>query len=617
MFDFTSSPSSLRNTRRPAVTRRQTTARFVPQAEVLEDRTAPAANVTSSLSSGVLTLTGVDFTTAVAVLAGDNDNDLTIAGPITSVKGGASEFTVTPNGDGQLDGLTTPTTFKGVSSIVLVLKLGNDKVTLSPTATAEMKLDLVNFKGGDGDNTLIIDALNSPFDTTLGAVSITNGDGFDTFKIGNSTTTKISGSLTIKNGMGGSDTEFGLAAGDITNIGKISITNGGGFDTIDAADGLGSTSMLVSETVTIKNGTGGSSTNFNLTNTFSAGGAISIVNGSGADAVTFGALGATQVNLLNVSVSNGSGDSSVDFAATTTKLTGSLKVTNTAGGDTFNLPATAGSSFAVTGTVTISNGSGGSASSLEADTILIGGAVTITNGDGADSVTIGRNAGTKIDLHNVAIRNGSGGSTTTVLPSTTSTITGNLSVTNVDGADNITTTGLNVTGTFKISNGNDGSLVNLTSTTVGTPVTKAGLSIVALDGDDSVFLDRVTVAGATTVQLGNGDDDFTALDAVFAAASLTLGAGNDFVALEPPVVNAGPHAGTDNAQNTTFAGTVKVILGTGDDAMIVGLDATDRAAFATTALFDGGVGLDILTLTVGGTNFVSTATNTLLFEVVN
>src|SRR5207249_4779610 len=92
----------------------------------------------------------------------------------------------------------------------------------------------VKVNGGSGDNTVLLSGGD-----TLGSLSITNADGFDTLLIGLSSAAvqrsyKILGALTVSNGSGDSATRLGRNGVDSVSLGSAKITNGNGFDVMTA-----------------------------------------------------------------------------------------------------------------------------------------------------------------------------------------------------------------------------------------------------------------------------------------------------------------------------------------------------------------------------------------------
>lgn len=360
--------------------RRFTAPRFVPVLERLEGRMVPAGVVNATFSLGVLTLTAVNDPNDVDIL-GTNNQNIVIDGA------GGNDITVTGN-DGETGTAFTAGLFVNVTKIVLVMGLGDDRVTITDSSLTG---NLV-FKGGSGDNDLFVDGVNnssgtagaSPGNNTLGNIKITNGDGLDFFAIGGGTNV-INGSVTINNGLGGSETRANSLVADVTTIGgTVTVTNLDGADTFRT----GGTSATFTGKVIINNGTGGSLTRFAAPTTTTLIGGISISNGAGNDEFsTFGPTFTVGTFLVrrNLTISNGTGDSDTIFQAGVNTIHGNLSVTNGAGFDTFDINSV---TFQVTGTgsATVNNGVGGSDTFIDTGNSFVGGKLAVTAKDGEDLV---------------------------------------------------------------------------------------------------------------------------------------------------------------------------------------------------------------------------------------
>src|SRR5262245_31787361 len=88
--------------------------------EPLEARNAPAGVVTTAQVGSVLTITGVDDLTKTGVLAGNNDQSITVTGA------GAGAVNIAGVGGTIISGSTS---FTGITDIKLDMRLGNDTVT--------------------------------------------------------------------------------------------------------------------------------------------------------------------------------------------------------------------------------------------------------------------------------------------------------------------------------------------------------------------------------------------------------------------------------------------------------------------------------------------------------
>src|SRR5262245_47932836 len=119
----------------------------MPRLERLEDRSVPAGVVNATFAAGVLTITAVDDPTDVN-LTNTNHQNITLDGAA------ANNFTVIAN-SGETGTAITGSPFNGVTSIKLVMGLGNDTVTITDVKLA----GAVTFLGGSGNNTLNIDGV--------------------------------------------------------------------------------------------------------------------------------------------------------------------------------------------------------------------------------------------------------------------------------------------------------------------------------------------------------------------------------------------------------------------------------------------------------------------------
>ena len=546
-------------------------ARFVPALECLEGRAVPAGIINSSYSNLTKTLT----LTAVNDLDLDdialNHQDIIISGT-----GTPGQFTVTPNDGETINGVAAgPAPISNVQRIKLVMGLGDDSVIIE---NADLS-GLLTFLGGDGDNFLNIDASNG--DNTLGRVSVTNGDGNDSFKMQDGTNT-ITGKLAINNGLGDGFTAFGRTAGDLTSVGgAVRITNGAGEN--DIVECVGEQVQFLSA-VTIRNGSGDSSFKLQAATVNSIGGTLTIINGDGHDSALFGTGGAGSVSLKTVSIRNGTGGSQTAFNGSTNTITGSLLVSNGDGDDFFN--CNGATSVTVIGAVTLQNGTGDTTIAWDANSTTIGGLTTLSSAAGVDEITF---AGTTADLHSLKILTGNGPSLIQCNSSGALTVTGNLTM--IGGADEDrlevpVASDLNVTGSVNITLGNSSSTSENLVSWQGVTTIGGNLTIRGGDYDDSLTLRRMDVGGSVLLELGNGDDVVEISDSTLAAAvKITLGAGIDEIRLE----------NFNNSIGTTFNGRVTVVCGSGDDFLRVGMDADDFVIFnAAPVRFDGGIGLDQL-----------------------
>jgi hypothetical protein len=647
--------------------RRAGRALITPCIERLEDRIAPANNIVTSFHAGTLTITTVDQLGEAEVLAGDNDQNFQI------LAAGPGNVTLHKNGATTIDGGVVDVAFTGVVNIVIDVKEGDDFVVCK--AGVNIPGD-ITFKGGDGNNTFNIDG-DVAGNTSLRNLSITNGDGVDNiaFLEGN---TNISGKLTINTGAGGSNMNIGFQAADnVTIAGNVSITCGAGSDNINfngndllvkgavsVKPGSGDNSvrfamknsLVLEKPITVVNGEGDSVFEVSMTNKISSFAAIKITNGHGNNRVTFDSSVsdsiAGDVTVTNgaggnkfevdtvafavggkVKVTNGAGNSTTDVTPTgTNTVTGGFTLTNLAGNDTTTIggadvtykslklsngngasttsltgvnlsfgsisstsgdgadtfSVTAANKFEiVTGGLTLKQGSGGSSTTIGAGgTATIAGVLSITNGDGADTQIIGNGAGNFNGLHNVTIINGRGDSTTTFNPAQL-TIAGSVSVTSLEGFDRLSLgTGslatFNISGSVKANYGSGGSVSTVNPTTSGT--LDGAFTVTAGDDNDKLDVIRTMFGGAMKVTLGAGSDTIEIDDSTLAALKFFTGAGNDIVEIE---------ATTNDAVKTSILGRVTGVLGSGDDSVTWGLDSDDIVTANQSVKLLGGPGLDV------------------------
>jgi hypothetical protein len=373
MFDFVARLSRVWN--RPTPQRRaapRSRQGFVPRLEALEDRMTPAGVVNTTFASGLLTVTCLDSPTP-------NLNNQVL----TLTRTGDNTYKLSA-GDGEtINGvMATEVSKSGILSVKFVMGRGNDQVTL---LDPELNTGTLTFQGGDGDNTLNINANGGL--SKIATLSITNGDGLDRLNVGNGGNNF--NKVTINNGIGDSETFFGAPGTDTTDIaGTLAIINGDGDDTFFA----GGNSFTVNGATSIRNNVGGSDTQFNATTTeFKS--TLSIFNLAGFDELEF--AGDTAL-LRSVIISNGNDGSATIFGAETTTINGTLSVTSADGTDNFQ---TTGNNFTVEvpgtgiGSVTISTGNGGGTTifdSADDSQFSIDGRLTITGLAGNDQIQIER-----------------------------------------------------------------------------------------------------------------------------------------------------------------------------------------------------------------------------------
>ena len=119
--------------------------RSFPRLEPLEGRSVPAGVVNATFAAGVLTITGVDDLTDVNVTNQESSEH--------HPGWGRGQQHYRARELGETGTAFTGGPFNGVTSIKLLMGLGNDTVTITDSTLAGG----ITFLGGSGDNTLNID----------------------------------------------------------------------------------------------------------------------------------------------------------------------------------------------------------------------------------------------------------------------------------------------------------------------------------------------------------------------------------------------------------------------------------------------------------------------------
>jgi hypothetical protein len=577
-------------------------SRFIPRMEMLERRETPANNVMASMSGTTLVITADDDMSVI----GNNNNSITIQPGM-----GSGHVILSGNAITQINklavGVNVP--FNNVTSIRCIMGLGSDSVTLFDVDLAGN----LTVNGGDGNNFVVINANNNAH--TIGSVTITNGDGSDNLTLQHATKgLTITGALTINNGIGGSSTTLG-SAGDKIGIGSVSVTNGTGFDS------LGTTAASFSTTgaMAINNGSGGSITNLRAATT-TLGGLLSITNGAGNDNLQAGTgFGGDSFSASKgITIVNGTGGSSTDFEAGTTSITGNVAVTNLDGGDYFYV-GTKGTAnnFAVSGNVTINNGVGTSQTLMGTKVQTnVAGALSVTNGAGDNLFDLGGGKGGGFGLGSLSIKDAGGGSISFDAP--TVAIVGAVTVVNGDGFSSFDTHQAGATtnsfsaGSVSITNGNGNSQINLRAANINA-ITGA-LTIKNGNGDNNLLIGapgKGTSASLGSLTVNNeGGGGMVAFDAETVSfsgnVSVTNGDGNYQF-----------DNNVSNADNNFSAGAVSIVDGNGDsniqlhsnnDVSLTGnLSITNKAGFDVLTL-SGGNSLSLKGVTINDGNGGSTTT---------
>lgn len=445
-------------------------------------------------------------------------------------------------GDDSANGVTLTVTPASVTLTSVGTTLINGSVNPPPLpAIKSIKTDL---KGGD--DTLSINS-TSDFVVT-GPVVIALGDGDNTLNL--TTSGKIElGALTVKGG-DGSDTvtvQGGAVGSVVKGAASFSYTNGGSTTTLAnvqfalgakviAGDAAGNSNELTATSVT------GKAFSVDLGNSFP--GIANFVDSTlgGLTVRGFNAATVLQSTTINGSVIiKGSYQSALQLDTAT--VTGNVTMTDV----NPNLEALGGGST-INGNLTLT-GSGWTSASFQTDTLSeVKGNITVTGGWYND--VFSANGAFKVDK-NVSLTLNGGDNTVTIGDGSAAVpIGGGLKIRGGAGVDTIELEWVNVMGVVPLSG----------------PV-----SILTYGGNDVLSIDDgSTFAKTFTADLGSGNDTIS--------VAQKLGASN-------PV---------------TFIGTAKILAGTGDDKLLLGVkqgaaggDPNSRAVFSGLAnVVDGGTGVD-------------------------
>ena len=558
----------------------------------LESRRMLAGTTAVTFAAGVLTLTCADDLTQAGILAGKNDNVITLTGGAVGA--------VTLGGAGEVfTGALGP--FAGVTQIKVFGKEGADNVTLnnvnitgavtvtggsgantvSGTGGSLGSLSVTNLDGADstdysnativgavaitnGDGGLLSNGFGgffsngssvAFFNMTLGSVSVSSLEGYDEVNFGGTTT--VNGTTTIMTGVGGS----GVFTTNLTKLsGALSITNADGFD-------YAILNFVSAKAITITNGNGGSYTS--LSSTLPIVGNVSVTNLAGNDNFSMGGVVASKLT-GNLTISNGNGGSYYGGGSSTdlkAEITGNVSVSALAGHDRVS----ASNDLKVTGTTTFSFGTGASdVNFISGGTLDFGGALSVTSADGDDEFRI--SSPNPIALKNVTLSRGNGDSTAQL----EGTITGNLSLTSLAGRDDVLAFGnLKVTGTTTMNFGSGDSDVNLLS--AGTLNFGGALTVTSADGNEHFNIASPKPIALKNVSLsrGNGNTTTNIAGAITGNLSLTSLAGNDEVSVFGNLSVTGTttfnfgNGNSDVAFNNpgplNFGGALSVTSADGDD----------------------------------------------------
>jgi hypothetical protein len=338
-------------------------------------------------------------------------------------------------------------------------------------------------------------------DTINGNLLITNGAGDDKLTVDPVDFT-VTGMVVIKNGTGSTTTDISPTNTNTVG-GAFMLTSAAGDDTTTIAG-----ATVNYKAVAILNGNGDSNTQFSGTNlSFSS---ISNTNGDGLD--TFGVTATSKFQTLvgGIVLKNGTGGSTTTLAATgaaTAAIKGALSITNADGSDTTIIGNGSGD-FSGLHAVTITNGAGNSTTTFNPTKLTVTGSITVTNGDGFDNFALGNGATTTFAVSgSLKLNNGIGGSTNNLNPTSAGAIGGAFSVACLDGNDVVDVIRTTVSGatTFSLGAGSDRADIDNSAL--------AALSIAGGGGVDQIRIEATTndgisttITGVISIKMGRGND---------------------------------------------------------------------------------------------------------------
>jgi hypothetical protein len=422
----------------------------------------------------------------------------------------------------------------------------------------------------DANTTINTAAIGVPV-TLTGAASSIKADlkgGDDSLNIDPASPFKVTGSVSFT--LGDGDNTLDLTTSEAITLGSLTVKGGDGFDSVTLQPGIGLGSR-VSGPATFSYSSGGSDTSLNDTD---FGSSMKLTTG---DAVATGnSFEATTVSVLKT-ITADLGNSNPGVASFLDCTLGGLTLT---GQSVTGVLAGA----MVNGSVSVK---GGFAADLEVDTAVVTKNVTLTaptasfNASG-DGTTINGNL---------------------TLTSTAFTETSFQTATLSEVKGSITVKGGWFDDTFDANSQFKAKNVSLTlnggdnSVSIGDPTAVATISgnlkISTGSGSDSIAFSRVGLTGTVSISTSGGNDLLSIEDDSTFAKTFTadLGSGDDTISIaQNPTADAGA---------VFFTGAVKIVAGTGNDTLLLGLaaaaggDADSSVKFlAPTNSIDGGAGFN-------------------------
>ena len=540
--------------------------RCQPTFELLESRWTPAGTVTASFVGGSLILTGDAADNAIFLSTASADDTLRInSDSTTSIRIGTVVF---PPGTALV--LQTPLT----GNITANMRGGDDQVDF-------FRLDVPGFVtiyGEEGDNYFQMT------DSTIGGnLTIINGNGEDSVRFGD--VVKINGNVLVNNGSGGSL----LRGADLKmNIGgSFTVLNGTGADVfVLSGGGAANSEVFVGGRLTIANGGAPTdSSGFGLFADSIDLGGLTVTSGGGDDTIEVYStefvlrdsmylnmgnginsvvISTSDMAIRSASVVNGVGENDVRIEASQNASFGGPITINNAISNGSDIVRLIGKrTLAVSGAVTILNGSGASTTELQSARLRVNGPVTINAGNGVNQVHVGNATSTPqnseyIDIDGVlTVIGGTGGDSFTIGRDPNSgarvprLVLGGFTANPGEGSDRVVLepNRLNVRGSVLVNalggndfvfvspfKGNVSGAVTINGGTGNDTISVQGREPVSLDSltiarhgnsTDSVTIEDILVNGPTFVSLGPGNDRVIINDGRFGAITLFTAEGDD------------------------------------------------------------------------------------------
>lgn len=354
-------------------------AKYRPRGESLESRLALAGNVAAFVSGPNLFITGDNLGNSLRIEGNGTGVDVlgTFGTAVNGVNGG--EFNA-----------------RNIQNIFMEMGNGDDTATFVLTQLTGM----LRFSGGNDNDALLFGEGNNG-QNSFGSLQALMGDGFDTVDVDSSETHfSVPGPVTVLGGEGGNTTYF--RATTVLTLGAITVTGGNGNDDFQIIGGEGTTATT--GFISVLGGNGNNNVELNAEVTVNGG--ISFVGGNNFDYLTTEFEGDLTVN-GSIVAALGEGPNTVSFDHNNTVITGAVSVTGGAGVDRFNtqngrFDALAVSLFLGAGSnVAIMSGTANNIYSSLSITTLGGfdvisvsnldvrGATTVNTGDELDIIAVG------------------------------------------------------------------------------------------------------------------------------------------------------------------------------------------------------------------------------------